>query len=156
MLTIGSTAPEFSLLDSAGNTVTLAGLLATGPVVLYFYPADFTPVCTAQACMFRDRTPELAQSGIRVVGISPQNADSKRRFSEKHHLTFPVLADRDGSVIKAYGAAFLFGMLTRRVTYLIEPPGIIADRTVADLSVGKHEDFIRRVLARHASSAQAR
>lgn len=149
MLSIGQPAPDFSLVDEAGATVTLASLLARGPVVLYFYPADFTPVCTAQACMFRDWTQELSAAGVRVVGISPQGAASKQKFKEKHTLGFTLLADPEKKVIGAYGAAFLFGMFTRRVTYLIEPSangGAIADRVVADLSVGPHRAFVERVV----------
>lgn len=159
MLNIGDAAPDFTLNDEAGKPVSLASLLASGPVVLYFYPADFTPVCTAEACMFRDWTAELGAAGVRVIGISPQGTESKQKFKQKHALSFPLLADPDKTAIRAYGASFLFGMFTRRVTYLIEPakssataPGIIADRAVADLTVKPHEAFVKRVLAKHTSS----
>lgn len=151
MLAIGQPAPDFSLVDDTGATVTLGSLLAAGPVVLYFYPADFTPVCTAQACMFRDWTQELADVGVRVVGISPQGTASKQKFKDKHTLGFTLLADPEKKVIRAYGAAFLLGLFTRRVTYLIEPAaggGVIADRVVADLSVGPHRAFVERVVKR--------
>lgn len=151
MLAIGQPAPNFALADEAGVMVTLASLLASGPVVLYFYPADFTPVCTAQACMFRDWTEELSAAGVRVVGISPQGTASKQKFKAKHTLGFTLLADPEKKAIAAYGAAFLFGMITRRVTYLIEPSpngGVIADRVVADLSVGPHRAFVERVMKR--------
>jgi peroxiredoxin Q/BCP len=156
MLQVGDAAPAFTLADASGNTVSLTDLVATGPIVLYFYPADFTPVCTAQACMFRDWTHDLAEAGIRVVGVSPQDAASKQKFSQKHTLGFTLLADPDKRAIRAYGAAFLFGLVTRRVTYLVEPSPagpIIADRVVADLSVGPHRAFVTRVLARHAPAA---
>lgn len=157
MLTIGDAAPDFTLNDETGKPVSLVSLLASGPVVLYFYPADFTPVCTAEACMFRDWTAELGAAGVRVIGISPQGTESKQKFKQKHALSFPLLADPEKAVIRAYGASFLFGMFTRRVTYLIEPvkassaPGIISDRAVADLTVKPHEAFVKRVLAKHAS-----
>jgi peroxiredoxin Q/BCP len=155
MLPIGQPAPDFSLVDDTGATITLGSLLAAGPVVLYFYPADFTPVCTAQACMFRDWTQELASVGVRVVGISPQGAASKQKFKDRHALGFMLLADPKRKVIGAYGAAFMFGMFTRRVTYLIEPSpagGVIADRVVADLSVGPHREFVERVVKRAGGS----
>ncbi|MBX3378786.1 MAG: peroxiredoxin [Phycisphaeraceae bacterium] len=164
MLNIGDSAPDFTLNDETGNPVSLSSMLASGSVVLYFYPADFTPVCTAEACMFRDWTVELGEAGVRVVGISPQGQASKQKFSQKHSLTFPLLADPDKIVIRAYGASFLLGMFTRRVTYFIEPgaasaggvpSGIIADRAVADLTVKPHEAFVKRVLARRASAARA-
>ncbi|MBN8598291.1 MAG: peroxiredoxin [Planctomycetes bacterium] len=155
MLNIGDAAPDFTLADDAGAEVSLEGLLRSGPVVLYFYPVDFTPVCTAEACMFRDWTGRLADAGVRVVGISPQGVESKARFKQKHALNFPLLADPDKTVIRAYGAAFLFGLFTRRVTYLIEPgppgnPGVVADRAVADVTVGPHEAFVQRVLERRS------
>ncbi|MBX3389143.1 MAG: peroxiredoxin [Phycisphaeraceae bacterium] len=164
MLNIGENAPNFTLMDDSGARVSLSSLLASGPVVLYFYPADFTPVCTAEACMFRDWTAELAAAGVRVIGISPQGAESKRKFKEKHALSFPLLADPEKEAIHAYGADFLFGMFTRRVTYLVEivageangpVRGVVADRAVADLSVKPHEAFVKRVLARFGSVAGA-
>lgn len=163
MLNIGDAAPDFTLNDDAGKPVSLSSLLASGPMVLYFYPADFTPVCTAEACMFRDWTADLAAAGVRVVGISPQSTESKQKFKQKHALSFPLLADPDKAAIRAYGASFLFGMFTRRVTYLIEPgaapsggtQGVIADRAVADLTVKPHESFVKRVLAKHASDQRA-
>lgn len=157
MLSIGQPAPDFTLTDDLGNPVSLASLLASGPVVLYFYPADFTPVCTAQACMFRDWTQDLAAAGVRVVGISPQSQSSKHQFKQKHTLGFTLLADPERKAINAYGAAFLFGLFTRRVTYLVEPSpageGRIADRVVADLTVGPHKKFVERVLARGSAAA---
>jgi peroxiredoxin Q/BCP len=101
--------------------------------------------------MFRDWTQELAAAGVQVVGISPQGTASKQKFKDKHTLGFTLLADPEKKVIAAYGAAFLFGMFTRRVTYLIEPSdggGVIADRVVADLSVGPHRAFVERVVKR--------
>ena len=84
MLAKGTVAPEFELADQAGRKRTLAGLLIDGPLILYFYPADFTPGCTKEACSFRDLHQDLLKAGLRVVGISPQDTDSHRRFAEKH------------------------------------------------------------------------
>lgn len=158
MLNIGDRAPEFSLPDENGAMVSLAGLLKDGAVVLYFYPADFTPVCTAEACMFRDWTGELRDVGVRVVGISAQGTESKNKFKEKHKLGFTLLADSKKEAIRAYGAEFLFGLFTRRVTYLIEPRdggGVVTDRAVADLRVGAHQEFVKRVIAKRGSKALA-
>ncbi|MGH7241801.1 MAG: peroxiredoxin [Phycisphaerales bacterium] len=164
MLNIGDPAPDFTLNDDSGESVSLSSLLASGPVVLYFYPADFTPVCTAEACMFRDWTSELAGAGVRVVGISPQGTESKQKFKKKYSLSFPLLADPEKSVIRAYSASFLLGIFTRRVTYLVEPAlaatgtmnlGVISDRAVADLSVKPHEAFVKRVLEKRTSGVRA-
>lgn len=79
MLSIGDVAPDFELADDQGRPRRLSRELALGPVALYFYPADFTPVCTRQACMFRDRGDELARAGVRVLGVSPRGRSAMRR-----------------------------------------------------------------------------
>jgi len=99
MLANGSVAPEFELADQTGRKRTLSGLLAEGPLILYFYPADFTPGCTKEACSFRDLHQDLLKAGLRVVGVSPQDTDSHRRFAEKHGLNFTLLSDPDKKVI---------------------------------------------------------
>ncbi len=95
MLANGQKAPEFELPDQDGRKQTLKSLLKDGPLILYFYPADFTPGCTKEACSFRDLHQELLKAKLRVVGVSPQDVDSHRRFAEKHGLNFPLLADPD-------------------------------------------------------------
>lgn len=149
MLNIGDQAPDFALPNQHGQEVTLAGLLANGPAVVYFYPADFTPGCTQQACSFRDRHGALQAAGLSLVGISPQPVASKQRFASQHELPFDVLADEARTVIAAYGASGPFGLGVRRVSYLVEPGGIVVDREVADLRIGRHGEFADRVLARY-------
>lgn len=148
MLNVGDRAPAFEAHTDSGDAVTLDGLRAEGPFVLYFYPADFTPVCTKEACMFRDAHPRLVEAGVRVFGVSPQGASSHAAFREKHDLNFPLLADPDKQIVKAYGATLPLGLGVRRVSYLIGQDGVIADRAVADLRVGPHEAFVDRVVAR--------
>ena len=128
--------------------MTLASLLADGPLVLYFYPADFTPVCTREACMFRDVHPELTAAGVRIFGVSPQGESSHAAFRAEHDLPFPLLADADRRLVKAYGASGPFGIGVRRVSYFIAADGRVADREVADLRVARHQGFVERVLAR--------
>lgn len=135
------------MLPSAdGSSVSLAELLASGPVVLYFYPADFTPACTAQACMVRDLQGDLIAAGLRVVGISPQSPESHRRFAEKHGLAFPLLSDEDKTAVKAFGVNGPFGVSVRRMSFLIETDGRIGDAVRADLQIGRHKAFIRRAI----------
>jgi len=153
MLQLGSTAPWFELTDHRGQTVTLADLLARGPLVLYFYPADFTPLCTRQACMFRDRSGELTQAGVQVVGISANDADKHERFVEKHHLPFDLLADPGRRVAKAYQATMAMGLLPRRVSYFIGEDGRILEAGEANFSLGEHERFIEQVLAHQTRNA---
>lgn len=147
MLKTGDPAPDFALPDQDGQTVHLSQLLSTGPVLLYFYPADFTPGCTKEACSIRDMHEDIADVGIRVIGISPQDEDSHSRFRRKHNLPFTLLADKDKSVVKAYGVDGPLGIGVRRATFLIDGSGEIADVVVADILVGKHSDFIRQAIA---------
>lgn len=102
-LETGAKAPEFSLSDGEGKTWTLSDLKGQ-KVVLYFYPADDTPGCTAQACDFRDTSSVWKAAGYMVLGVSPQGAESHQNFTSKHGLNFPLLVDEDHSVAEAYGA----------------------------------------------------
>lgn len=155
MIDPGQKAPDFDLPDHAGRRHTLAGLLREGPLILYFYPADFTPVCTAQACFFRDAASELASAGLQVVGISGQDGASHAQFREAHRLGFTLLADTGLTVTKAYGAIGLFGVLPfglRRVTYLISRDGLVKDRLASDLRLAKHTEFVKRAIATFAAA----
>lgn len=146
MLQKGTTAPDFTLPDETGRSVNLAALLADGPLILYFYPADFTPGCTKEACAIRDIHDDLVEAGLRVVGVSPQDGDSHARFSAQHELPFKLLSDVDKTVIRAYDVDGPFGVGVRRVTYLLGPTGEIKDTLQADVLVGRHTEFIRNAI----------
>ena len=146
MLKAGDKAPEFSLTDHNGDEVTLSNLLHTGPLILYFYPADFTPVCTKEACMIRDTSEELASVGLQVVGVSPDDGDSHQRFREKHDLGFTLLSDPQKHVIKMFGVDGPFGVGVRRGTFLIDQNRRIQSAICADLFVGRHEEFLRKAV----------
>ena len=146
MLANGSLAPDFDLADQDGRRQTLSSLLAEGPLILYFYPADFTPGCTKEACSFRDLQKDLVAARLRVVGVSPQDAESHRRFAEKHGLNFPLLADPDKKAVKAYDVDGPLGFGVRRGTYLIGADGTIEDSVLADLRIAEHEAFVKRAL----------
>jgi len=146
MLAKGTKAPEFDLPDQEGRRHTLESLLADGPLILYFYPADFTPGCTKEACSFRDLHQELIKANLRVVGVSPQDEDSHRRFAEQHDLNFPLLADPDKKAVKAYDVDGPLGFGVRRGTYLIGKDGKVLDAVLADLRIGAHEDFVRNAI----------
>ena len=147
MLKNGTRAPEFELEDQHGKRHTLKSLLAAGPLILYFYPADFTPGCTKEACSFRDLQKDLVAARLRVVGVSPQDAASHQRFAEKHGLNFPLLADPDKKAVKAYDVDGPLGFGVRRGTYLIDADGTIQDSVLADLRIAEHEAFVKRALA---------
>ena len=152
MLENGVKAPEFELADQQGRKHTLKSLLADGPLILYFYPADFTPGCTKEACSFRDLHQELLKAKLRVVGVSPQDVASHRRFADKHDLNFPLLADPDKTVVKAYDLDGPLGFGVRRGTYLIGKDGTIRDSVLADLRIGAHEAFVKKALEAGASA----
>lgn len=146
MLENGSKAPAFELADQDGRKHTLASLLADGPLILYFYPADFTPGCTKEACSFRDLHQELMKAKLRVVGVSPQDVASHRKFADQHGLNFTLLADPDKKVVKAYDLDGPLGFGVRRGTYLIGTDGVIKDSVLADLRIGAHEAFVRQAI----------
>jgi peroxiredoxin Q/BCP len=127
----GAPAPPFDLEDGSGGRVTLAGLKGK-PVVLYFYPKDDTPGCTREACDFRDLKATFAKAGAVILGVSADGPDAHARFTEKYHLTFPLLSDPDHGVLTAYG---VWGEKTNygrtymgitRATFLIDAQGRIA------------------------------
>ena len=101
MLKPDSNAPQFVLPDEDGNDVSLSNLLQQGPLIVYFYPADFTPGCTKEACDFRDIHGDMVSAGLRVIGISPQDGESHKRFREEHQLPFTLLSDVDKVAIKS-------------------------------------------------------
>jgi peroxiredoxin Q/BCP len=147
MLAVGSRAPEFTLPDQEERDTSLTSLLNNGPLVLFFYPADFTPGCTREVCVVRDLYSELSQRGLNAAGISPQGAKSHRAFRAKHRLPFTLLSDPDKSVIKMYEVNGPLGFSVRRVTYLIDPARHIRDVLLADFRIARHEEFIRKSLA---------
>jgi peroxiredoxin Q/BCP len=122
-LTVGTTAPAFTAKDTNGNTVSLSDF-AGKTVILYFYPKDDTPGCTKQACSFRDANSEYQGKNIVVLGVSKDDEDSHQKFTEKYNLPFPLLADVDGTIIKAYDVEGGSGY-AQRVTYAIDGTGKI-------------------------------
>lgn len=154
MLKAGDRAPDFRLADQDGRTITLGQLLEGGPLVLYFYPTDFTPGCTKEACTIRDMHDEIAAAGMRVVGISPQDADSHARFRTRFGLQFTLLADPGKTAVKAFGVDGPLGIGVRRATFLIGADGIIRDAVLADLRIGLHEEFIRAAIGAAGASGK--
>jgi len=147
MLKTGTKAPDFSLSDENGEQRTLSEFLANGPLILYFYPADFTPGCTKEACSIRDLHDDIIKSGLQIIGVSPQSAESHTRFRETHKLPFPLMADEDKTVIKAYDVNGPLGIGVRRATFLIDTDGVIQDAVLADVFIGQHTDFITKAIA---------
>ncbi len=150
-LEAGAAAPDFTLPDDSGALLTLSDFRGR-PVVLYFYPKDNTPGCTAEACDFRDNLARAAGHGAVVLGISPDPVASHARFKARHALPFPLLSDSDHAVAEAYGAwggkkmygkTFL-GLI--RSTFLIDAEGRIA-RVWRRVRVKGHVDEVLETLA---------
>jgi peroxiredoxin Q/BCP len=146
VLSIGDTAPEFEGVDQDGQRHTLSDLVRESAVVLYFYPKDFTPVCTAQACLFRDSREELAKEGVNVVGVSSDDGASHGEFAKKHGVGFPLLSDPERTIQKAYEARQVLGLFPKRVTYLIDRNKKIRGVFHHELSAQKHLDDVRGAL----------
>ncbi|PQJ12912.1 thioredoxin-dependent thiol peroxidase [Flavipsychrobacter stenotrophus] len=127
----GDTAPAFTTIDQDGNKVSLKDFKGQ-KVALYFYPQDSTPTCTVEACNLRDNFAVLKEKGIAILGVSPDDAKSHKKFETKHSLTFPLLVDADKKIIEAYGVwaqKKMFGvtyMGVLRTTFLINEKGKIA------------------------------
>jgi peroxiredoxin Q/BCP len=147
MLKKGELAPDIELPDHEGVKRRLSDLVDGKPLILYFYPADFTPGCTKEACDLRDLHTRILASGLRVVGVSPQSPESHRRFREQHALPFTLLSDEDKVAIKAFEVDGPLGISVRRATFLIDGKRRIVDAVLADLRIGKHQEFVERALA---------
>jgi peroxiredoxin Q/BCP len=136
---VGDRAVDFTLKDQNGADVTLSTLWTHGPVVLFFYPKDFTTGCTAEVCSFRDQYEDFKAAGAAVVGISSQGTESKKAFADKHRLPFTLVADDGGRVREQYGVkANLFGLLDGRVTYVIDDQGIVRHVFNSQIQPVKH------------------
>ena len=154
MLKAGERAPEFTLPDETATDRSLTELLRTGAIVLYFYPADFTPGCTGQACVLRDLHAEIESAGLRVVGISPQSPESHAKFRAKYNLPFVLLSDQHKAVTKMYGVNGPLGIGVRRASFLVDGSRRIRDVVLADFMIGRHADFVRKAIMVRAANSQ--
>ena len=135
---IGDTAPDFTLPSQSGETVSLSDYRGQKVVVLYFYPKDNTPGCTAEACAFRDSYEAFTENGAEVIGISSDSVGAHERFSGKHRLPFVLLSDRGGAVRKSYGVPNSLVILPGRVTYVIDKEGTVRHIFSSQTNIGAH------------------
>ena len=125
-LTVGSTMPEFSLKDQEGNVFNSADHLGEKPLVIFFYPKDFTPGCTAEACAFRDHYEDFTDAGALVIGISSDSQASHRNFANRHRLPFILLSDPDKEVRRKFRVKNrLLNLLPGRETFVVDKKGSI-------------------------------
>ncbi|MDZ8263817.1 MAG: peroxiredoxin [Nostoc sp.] len=141
-LAVGTDAPAFTAKDTNGNTVSLSDF-AGKTVVLYFYPKDDTPGCTKQACSFRDAQSQYQGKDIAILGVSADDEVSHQAFTQKYNLNFPLLADSDKSLIKAFDVDG--GGYAKRVTYVIDPSGKIT-HVDANVNTSNHASDILAAL----------
>jgi len=123
----GDHAPDFTLSDQDGNAYSLGDALNEERAwrVVYFYPKDDTPGCTAESCSFRDSFESFTDAGATVIGISSDSVESHKAFAIKHQLPFTLLADPQGLVRKAWGVKKTLGLIPGRVTFVLDPDGIV-------------------------------
>jgi thioredoxin-dependent peroxiredoxin len=124
-LKVGDRVPSFSLSSQAGTIVNSSDFIGKKPVVIYFYPKDDTPGCTAESCAFRDSHEVFTEAGVEVIGISADSPESHRQFATKYNLPFTLLSDKDNQVRKLFGVPSTLFVLPGRVTYVIDREGII-------------------------------
>jgi len=135
----GDAAPDFTSTSHTGETISLSALKGKW-VVLYFYPADDTPGCTAEACSFRDSYEAFTDAGAVVVGVSGNDTTSHTKFADKHRLPFSLLSDTDGALRASYGVKKSLGLLPGRVTFVIDPSGVVRKVFSSQLRATKHID----------------
>lgn len=125
-LKVGDIVPKFQAKDAAGAIFDSQSIIGKKAVIIYFYPKDDTPQCTAQACGFRDNYTDFVDLGVEVVGISSDEVNSHQEFIQKYNLPFILLSDSNKEIRKLFGVpSSLLGLLPGRVTYLVDENGVI-------------------------------
>jgi len=144
----GDLAPDFRLPSSNAETARLSDYRGRSEVVLYFYPKDDTPGCTAEACTFRDHYESVRGAGAEVIGVSSDSSDSHQRFARRHHLPFVLVSDADGSVRRQYGVPRTLGLIAGRTTYVIDRAGIVRHVISSQFQPTRHVAEALEVLRR--------
>jgi peroxiredoxin Q/BCP len=148
MLQVGTKAPVLRAHDQLGRVVDTDVLRQRGPVVVYFYPRDFTPGCTQEACLFRDAFAELDGQGASIIGISPDDDASHARFAQRYGLPFPLVSDPDHAYAKAFDAMRILGLFgARRITYVIDREGVVRAALHHELSMKAHLEGVKQAIA---------
>ncbi|MEZ4368981.1 MAG: peroxiredoxin [Kofleriaceae bacterium] len=149
-LKVGSAAPPLSYAAADGTPRTLAELRGHKAAVVYFYPADFTSVCTRETCGFRDIYGELASADVEVIGVSVDDPERHREFAEAYQIPFALVSDPNLEIARAWGATGLISTLarkTKRVTYVVDKAGTIAGVFEGMFSASHHVDGVRARIA---------
>lgn len=151
---VGDIAPDFTLPSQSGETVSLRDFRGKKNVVLYFYPKDDTPGCTAESCAFRDSYEAFTEAGAVVIGVSADSPASHRQFATKYNLPFILLSDTNNQLRKLYGVpAAAFGLLPGRVTYVIDKEGVVRHIFNSMMNFKAHVDESLKTLKEIQSAA---
>ncbi len=134
----GDRVPDFALPSQTGEQISLAEFRGEKAVVLFFYPKDGTPLCTQEACGFRDAYEDFVELEAVVIGVSNDSVDRHQTYTLNNHLPFVLLADCDGTLRKAFGVPKVLGLLPRRVTYVIDRQGIVRHICDSQTSARRH------------------
>ena len=141
MLSVSESAPDFEGTCSDGRQLRLRDFKGRRHVVLYFFPKDFTPGCTKEACSFRDRRAEVAALDAEVVGVSLDTVEKHAAFAQQYGLPYPLVSDRNAAIATAFGVSRLGGWLpSKRVTFVIDKQGVIQNVSQSEFSIDRHID----------------
>ena len=151
----GDLAPDFELRDEDGVPRRLSALAANGPVVLFFYPAAMTPGCTIESCHFRDMKAEFEAVGAQRVGISADEVEKQKKFSDKHEFDYPLLSDPDGTVATLFGVRRKVTVLTptKRATFVIGSDLRVLGVVRSEVRMNVHADRALEILKAASASA---
>jgi len=151
---VGSKCPLFSLQDQDGKTFNMKDSIGNNIFVIFFYPKDASPVCTKEACTFRDSMDFFKEMGVQVIGINQGDVKSHKKFQEDSHLTYELLSDPDKTVIKQFGVRN--GLLDQRVAFVVDITGQIVFECSSTLDGAKHVRealaFVRQMKKKQAGS----
>ncbi|MEZ5083963.1 MAG: peroxiredoxin [Bacteroidales bacterium] len=146
-IALGSKLPVFSLKDQDNKIINSHDFIGRKNLVIYFYPKDDTPGCTAEACSFRDEFEDFKTLDAEVIGISSDSPASHKKFAEKYNLTFRLLSDEDNEVRKLFRVPTNFlGLLPGRVTYIIDKTGIVQHVFNSQFNARKHVSEAKKIL----------
>jgi len=148
---IGEKAPLFTLPDQDGKLVHLQDYIGKCPLVVFFYPADFSRNCTREVCAFRDNYELFQAAGAEVIGISRGTQDSHQSFHARFYLPYILLNDADDTVRRLWGVPKAFGILTGRVTYVLDYKGIVRNRYAAQTDINGHIKMVQHTLKQIAA-----
>jgi peroxiredoxin Q/BCP len=144
---IGSSIPEFTLSDQNGNLFNINSVIGKKNLVIYFYPKDDSPGCTAQACSFRDQFEVFKEADAVIIGISGQSVESHKEFAEKYRLSFTLLSDEENKIRNQFGVPTnMLGLLPGRVTYIADKTGKVIYIFNSQIQSTKHVDEALRIL----------